>query len=65
MSNRKQVLPFNIKRPCRKCGHKGRVIDDVLFRPAALVGYSEAEDVLVRTCKLCGFKWLEECIDNA
>jgi hypothetical protein len=64
MSNRKQVLPFNIKRPCKKCGHKGRMIDDVLFRPAATVFYNEQEDLLVRTCRLCKYVWLEECIDN-
>lgn len=64
MSNKKRILPFNIKRRCKKCGYKGRVIDDVLFRPAADINYSEAEDVLVRTCKRCSFKWLEECIDN-
>jgi len=56
-----------LKRGCIKCGNQGLKIKDkndtVMLRVAANVEYIKEEDKLLRTCRRCGYQWLEDCID--
>jgi len=60
-------MKFNIERKCEKCGNEGRKLVDqdhtVVFRPAASTEYVPKVDKLLRTCKRCGYQWLEDCVD--
>ena len=47
--------PYNPGTRCKKCDNQG-----------ANVKYTEAtegENWLVRTCRRCGYKWIEDCLD--
>ena len=60
-------MNFNIERKCIKCGNEGRKLADrentIVFRPSASTEYVAKADKLLRTCKRCGYQWLEECLD--
>jgi hypothetical protein len=61
------MKPFDPKRKCEKCGHEGKKLVEndtvIVFRPAADTTYMTETDKLLRTCKRCGFQWLEQCVD--
>ena len=44
---------FSLDRRCSKCG----------FFTSHDVEYSEYKEVLIRTCRRCGYKWYEKCVD--
>ncbi len=59
-----ELEPFNEGATCPKCGH-----DDISTRyckdrrPVELCWPYVTGEHLHRTCKRCGFEWLEGCLD--
>lgn len=58
---------FDIKRGCTKCGNEGqKVVKDktvITRRVAADAQYVPDSDKILRTCRRCGYQWIEDCVD--
>ena len=63
------MRPYDPKRSCEKCGCAGRKIrvdrnNVVVMRVAANTEYIPDNNLLLRTCKRCGYQWPEFCVDE-
>lgn len=51
------LRPFKYRSPCTKCGYEHNVLEP-------LAEYDKDVNILIRTCRHCGFQWKEMCADG-
>lgn len=52
------LYPYRPFSKCKKCG-----FNHLLINPKS--EYDPEKNVLIRTCRECGFEWFEQCADGS